>query len=75
MAGQRATSSSCEQPGPYTEMGWNIAPDGLEELLVSLHEQFPEQPLMVTENGAAFADRVVETEDGSGCTMPTASTT
>ena len=24
-------------------MGWNIAPDGLEELLVSLHEQFPEQ--------------------------------
>lgn len=52
------------QPGPYTEMGWNIAPDGLEELLVSLHEQFPDQPLMITENGAAFADRVVETEQG-----------
>ncbi|GAB3132229.1 GH1 family beta-glucosidase [Marisediminicola antarctica] len=44
------------QPGPYTEMGWNIAPDGLEDLLVSLHEQFPAQPLMVTENGAAFPD-------------------
>ena len=52
------------QPGPYTEMGWNIAPDGLEELLVSLHEQFPEQTLMITENGAAFPDRVVETDDG-----------
>ncbi|HWM34373.1 MAG TPA: GH1 family beta-glucosidase [Pseudolysinimonas sp.] len=52
------------QPGPYTDMGWNIAPDGLEELLVSLHEQFPGQTLMVTENGAAFPDRVVETEHG-----------
>ena len=45
-----------EQPGPYTDMGWNIAPDGLETLLVSLHEQFPTQPLMITENGAAFPD-------------------
>ena len=52
------------QPGPYTEMGWNIAPDGLEELLVSLHEQFPKQTLMVTENGAAFPDVVVETDAG-----------
>jgi beta-glucosidase len=52
------------QPGPYTEMGWNIAPEGLEQLLVSLHEQLPGQTLMVTENGAAFADRVVETEAG-----------
>jgi beta-glucosidase len=47
-----------EQPGPYTDMGWNIAPDGLEDLLVSLKEQFPAQPLMITENGAAFPDRV-----------------
>ena len=48
------------QAGPYTEMGWNIAPDGLEELLVSLSEQFPDLPLMITENGAAFADEVVD---------------
>ncbi len=52
-----------EQPGPYTEMGWNIAPEGLEELLVSLSEQFPDQALMITENGAAFDDQVAE--DGS----------
>jgi len=52
------------QAGPYTEMGWNIAPDGLEELLLSLHEQFPEQPLMITENGAAFPDRVTHTDAG-----------
>jgi beta-glucosidase len=48
------------QPGPYTEMGWNIAPEGLEELLVSLSEQFPELPLIITENGAAFADVEIE---------------
>ena len=52
-----------EQPGPHTAMGWNIAPEGLEELLLSLREQFPDQPLMVTENGAAFDDVVAE--DGS----------
>jgi beta-glucosidase len=48
------------QDGPYTAMGWNIAPDGLEDLLVSLHEQFPSLPLMITENGAAFTDEVVD---------------
>lgn len=48
------------QPGPVTEMGWNIAPDGLEDLLLDLHFQFPGQPLMITENGAAFADEVVD---------------
>ena len=37
-------------------MGWNIEPAGLEELLFALHGQYPELPLMVTENGAAFAD-------------------
>ncbi|MCG6568129.1 GH1 family beta-glucosidase [Tessaracoccus sp. ZS01] len=52
-----------EQAGPHTEMGWNIAPEGLHELLVSLRGQFPDLPLMVTENGASFADVVAA--DGS----------
>ena len=52
------------QPGPPTAMGWNIAPDGLEDLLVGLHERFPDLPLMITENGAAFADEVTMTDDG-----------
>lgn len=51
------------QPGPHTAMGWNIAPEGLETLLLSLRDQFPDQPLMVTENGAAFDDVVAA--DGS----------
>lgn len=49
--------------GPSTDMGWNIDPDALEELLVSLHEEYPDVPLMITENGAAFPD-VVEHRDG-----------
>ena len=44
------------QPGPHTEMGWNIDPSGMTELLVGLHKTYPELPLMITENGAAFPD-------------------
>jgi beta-glucosidase len=46
------------QPGPHTAMGWNIDPGGLTELLLRLHREYPDQPLMVTENGAAFDDVV-----------------
>lgn len=52
------------QPGPYTEMGWNIEPSGLEELLLAVHAEFPDQPLMITENGAAFPDVVTQEADG-----------
>ncbi|GII76765.1 beta-glucosidase [Sphaerisporangium rufum] len=45
-----------QQPGPYTEMGWNIDETGLTELLLRLHRDHPGLPLMITENGAAFAD-------------------
>jgi beta-glucosidase len=45
-----------EQAGPFTAMGWNIAPEALEELLVSLSAEFPQLPLVITENGAAFDD-------------------
>ncbi len=51
------------QPGPYTDMGWNIEPAGLDELLGALHEEFPGLPLMITENGAAFADTVTDAGD------------
>ncbi|WP_067482544.1 GH1 family beta-glucosidase [Actinomadura hibisca] len=47
-----------EQPGPYTEMGWPVDATGLTELLLLLHREHPGVPLMITENGAAFADEV-----------------
>jgi beta-glucosidase len=46
------------QEGPYTDMGWNIAPDGFEDLLLAVHHEFPDLQLMITENGAAFPDVV-----------------
>ena len=52
------------QPGPYTAMGWNIEPSALEQLLLSLTAEFPGQPLMITENGAAFPDVPVIDADG-----------
>ncbi|MCU1431802.1 MAG: beta-galactosidase [Actinotalea sp.] len=51
-----------EQPGPYTAMGWNIDPSGMTELLTGLAKTYPDLPLMITENGAAFDDEV--SEDG-----------
>ncbi|MEV0999148.1 GH1 family beta-glucosidase [Nonomuraea sp. NPDC050202] len=47
-----------KQPGPYTEMGWNIDETGLTELLLRLHRDYPGMPTMITENGAAFPDQV-----------------
>ncbi len=51
-----------QQDGPYTSMGWNMDASGLTELLLSLAGRYPELPLMITENGAAFPDQV--SDDG-----------
>jgi len=41
-----------------TEMGWSVAPDTLEELLVSLRRRYGTDlpPVFITENGSAEAD-------------------
>ncbi len=54
---------SLPQEGPYTEMGWRIEPGSFSELLERVHRDYPGTPLMITENGAAFADAVAD--DGS----------
>jgi beta-glucosidase len=41
---------------PQTEMGWEIDPDGLYDILTRVARDYPGTPLYVTENGAAFAD-------------------
>jgi beta-glucosidase len=45
-------------PGPVTDMGWAVDPSGLRDVLIRLGRDYPGVPLMVTENGAAFADQV-----------------
>ncbi|MBB3328785.1 beta-glucosidase, partial [Friedmanniella antarctica] len=48
---------------PKTDMGWEVHPDGLVDVIELVHERAPELPVLVTENGAAYVD-VVEA-DGS----------
>ncbi|HEY2672518.1 MAG TPA: GH1 family beta-glucosidase [Rugosimonospora sp.] len=43
---------------PVTAMGWEVYPQGLTDLLLRLHRDYPGVPLVVTENGAAFDDVV-----------------
>ena len=43
---------------PVTDMGWEIYPAGLTELLERLHRDYPVPLLFVTENGGAFRDEL-----------------
>jgi len=43
---------------PVTEMGWEIFPNGLYEILTRLRKEYGNPMLYVTENGAAFEDNV-----------------
>jgi len=44
----------------YTDVGWEVYPQGLTELLLRLHRDYPVPPLYVTENGGAFKDKLCE---------------
>jgi beta-glucosidase len=46
--------------GQLTEMGWEIYPTGLLDVLLRLWSEYPVSRLYVTENGAAFSDRLDE---------------
>ena len=41
---------------PHTEMGWEIYPAGLRDVLHGIRDRYGEIPLLVGENGAAFRD-------------------
>ncbi|NNG67006.1 GH1 family beta-glucosidase [Caldanaerobacter subterraneus] len=49
-------------PGKKTEMGWEISPESLYDLLKRLDREYTKLPMYITENGVAFKDEV--TEDG-----------
>nr|WP_315489630.1 GH1 family beta-glucosidase [uncultured Rhodoferax sp.] len=48
----KAESSGLE----ITDMGWEVYPEGLTELLVRMQRDYAVPPLYVTENGGAFKD-------------------
>lgn len=43
---------------PKTQMGWEIHPDGLIDVLEQAHSYAPQLPLFITENGSAWPDDV-----------------
>lgn len=46
----------------YTEMGWEVFPDGLANILTRIYREYAPKALFVTESGAAFDDQW----DGNG---------
>jgi beta-glucosidase len=58
------SGASDRRPGAeYTEMGWEVYPEGLRDLLVQINRDFAPPAIYITENGAAYND-VLE-EDGT----------
>ncbi|TCW36482.1 broad-specificity cellobiase [Thermohydrogenium kirishiense] len=51
-----------EGTGAKTDMGWEISPESLYDLLKRLDKEYTKIPIYITENGAAFKDII--TEDG-----------
>ncbi len=42
----------------YTSMGWEVYPKGIYELLMRIKNEYGNIPVYITENGAAFEDRL-----------------
>ena len=51
-----------EPDSEYTDMGWEVYPDGLHDLLLRLRDDYGPAAVYITENGAAFPD--VRSHDG-----------
>ncbi|MEZ0537827.1 GH1 family beta-glucosidase [Caldicellulosiruptoraceae bacterium PP1] len=54
--------NSTHPEGEYTEMGWEVYPQGLYDILKWVATDYPNIPIYITENGAAYND--VVTNDG-----------
>ena len=49
-----------DKPFPKTDMGWEIYPEGLHQLLLTLHREYALPPTYITENGGAFPDAAAD---------------
>jgi beta-glucosidase len=45
-----------QDDSPYTDMGWEISPTGLTDVLVRMRDEYAPAAIHITENGAAFED-------------------
>jgi beta-glucosidase len=50
-------SGGVRQPrATYTETGWEVFPQGLTDMLLTVRQRYGDLPIFITENGAAFYD-------------------
>jgi beta-glucosidase len=52
-------ASPASSGASVTDMGWEVAPHSLAELLLRLQRDYVLPPIFITENGAAYQDQVV----------------
>lgn len=57
---QNGFAKVTNKPLPLTDMGWEIYPQGLTELLLDLHNTYKLPTIYITENGAAMPDTLVD---------------
>jgi len=48
----------------YTDIGWEVYPEGLYKLLHRIHRDYKPAKIYITENGAAYNDALEETSEG-----------
>jgi beta-glucosidase len=60
LSGTGAPVERVESGRELTDMGWEVFPGGLSELLSRLQADYRLPPIHITENGAAYRDRMVD---------------
>ena len=60
VSGTGTSLGPVESGKEVTDMGWEVYPGGLTELLLRLDADYRLPPLYITENGAAYRDRLVD---------------
>ena len=53
-------ASPASSGAAVTDMGWEVAPHSLADLLLRLQRDYVLPPIFITENGAAYEDQVVD---------------
>lgn len=48
------------EPSEFTEMGWEVYPEGLYDVLTRVHRDYSFSDIFITESGAAYPDQLVD---------------
>jgi beta-glucosidase len=59
-SGENPAATASSSAAAITDMGWEVAPASLADLLMRLDRDYELPPIFITENGAAYQDSVVE---------------